>query len=390
MFRRRARAQRDDRFDEDDHVLAAELSDDIGDDDDYDDDYDDDEDDDGYDDDADHDQYGDDRSRRGGRPIVVLITFMIIAVGAFGLVGWFVYSIGYQHGLAANPPILTADPGPFKVEPDDPGGLQVPNTDSTTQEQLANAAPAPTSIITDVLPPPEVPIGTGPSAVFGTPEPLSQGGVSPEGAVASTDLALVPVDDDADTEALIAALRERTDETGQVPADPLPPTAPASQPQLVQQAEQPAPVVAAATPAPPPIESSAVAAVTAPTPAPPPTPEPVPTPVPTPVPGPEPAAAPAAETPAPAQPVAAASSGSFRIQLAAFRDREVVSTEWARLQGRYADELGGLTLIVEPTAPRADGFQFFRLQAGPMSRALANDRCGALRARGVECLVVER
>ncbi|GLQ20229.1 SPOR domain-containing protein [Algimonas porphyrae] len=92
----------------------------------------------------------------------------------------------YQPGVRdrADPPLITADNTPFKIVPDDPGGLQVPDQDKEVFDMMAGTEPS-RDIVT--LPQPETPVdrttitpettndGTDPVAV----EPLQPAETSP-------------------------------------------------------------------------------------------------------------------------------------------------------------------------------------------------------------------
>lgn len=54
-------------------------------------------------------------------------------------------------------PLIVADAGPFRVRPDDPGGLQVPNQDQLIYQRMAGA-PVRERRIEVLLPPPEPPL----------------------------------------------------------------------------------------------------------------------------------------------------------------------------------------------------------------------------------------
>ncbi|MEM7729978.1 MAG: SPOR domain-containing protein [Pseudomonadota bacterium] len=87
----------------------------------------------------------------------------------FGLLATFVF-IGikiYQPGVRdrADPPLITAENTPFKIVPDDPGGMQTPDQDKEVFDVMAGQQPS-TDIVT--LPPPETPVDR---PVVSTPDP---------------------------------------------------------------------------------------------------------------------------------------------------------------------------------------------------------------------------
>jgi cell division septation protein DedD len=61
----------------------------------------------------------------------------LVAAVAVGAGGWWAFQ---QMGGARNVPIVEADPRPFKVRPDDPGGMRVPNQGELILERPAGRA----------------------------------------------------------------------------------------------------------------------------------------------------------------------------------------------------------------------------------------------------------
>ncbi|MEQ8248333.1 MAG: SPOR domain-containing protein [Alphaproteobacteria bacterium] len=252
----------------------------------------------------------------------------VLMGGAF----WWGFEVGKQNALEQIPPVVRADPSPIKEAPTEPGGLQVPHQDKLVLQDVQddNGVGAPVTL----APAPEQP--APPPRIVETDAPAGR-------AVEATQLPPPPVIRD---EASTVAPR-------QLPA-----------------VSVPAPVVA---PPPPPPLPAAEAVPAAPRP---------------------PAAAPASaaqEAPQSATssvaPVPVA-SGSFRVQLAAYRSPEAAQNGWQALKTRYEDLLGAL----EPTVVRVDLGErgvFHRLQAGPYTDGgAAEAACTTLRARNQACIVV--
>jgi cell division septation protein DedD len=83
----------------------------------------------------------------------------------------------------------------------------------------------------------------------------------------------------------------------------------------------------------------------------------------------------------------AAASG-VRIQLVSMPSEEAAWSAWKQLSGKYASQLSGLTAMVEP-ADLGDKGTFYRVQTGPFQTvAAAQERCTAMKAAGLDCLVV--
>ncbi|MGX9962697.1 SPOR domain-containing protein [Roseomonas sp. F4] len=60
----------------------------------------------------------------------------MVAVAALGAGGW--WAVQRLSGGGGSVPVVEADPRPFKVRPDDPGGLRVPNQNALVLERPGN------------------------------------------------------------------------------------------------------------------------------------------------------------------------------------------------------------------------------------------------------------
>jgi hypothetical protein len=77
-----------------------------------------------------------------------------------------------------------------------------------------------------------------------------------------------------------------------------------------------------------------------------------------------------------------------RIQLVSMPSEEAAWAAWKQLSGKHASQLTGLTAVVEPADLGAKG-KFYRVQTGPFTTvAAAQERCSAMKAAGLDCLVV--
>lgn len=121
------------------------------------------------------------RSRRG----VVRIVVAAVAVVAFGVAVWYAYTLGARSGSPSDVPLVTAEPGPWKKRPEDPGGLKVANQDKTVFDRLEPELAEPKE--ERLLPPPEEPmerpppLPTGSQMQADTTSPASPDPASPEG-----------------------------------------------------------------------------------------------------------------------------------------------------------------------------------------------------------------
>lgn len=82
---------------------------------------------------------------------------LIVVVLAFGGVLYLAYNQGMREGIRNAPPLIEADGSPVKVVPDDPGGMEIPNTDKLIYDRL-NGNDADDAGIEHLLPRAEEPI----------------------------------------------------------------------------------------------------------------------------------------------------------------------------------------------------------------------------------------
>jgi hypothetical protein len=68
---------------------------------------------------------------------MLMVAGGLLAVGAVGAGGWWAWN---SFGAGRSVPLVEADPRPFKVRPDDPGGLRVPNQSELILERPAGRA----------------------------------------------------------------------------------------------------------------------------------------------------------------------------------------------------------------------------------------------------------
>lgn len=77
----------------------------------------------------------------GGRTLFVLLG-LLFAVLLFGGVLYLAYQQGMREGARNAPPVIEADGSPVKVAPDDPGGMEIPNTDKLIYDRMNGEDPA--------------------------------------------------------------------------------------------------------------------------------------------------------------------------------------------------------------------------------------------------------
>lgn len=101
----------------------------------------------------DDEYYGRDQAGGRGRTIALVAGVVVGAVIA-GAAAWTVFGPN-SDGTVGQIPLVVAEPEPYKVRPDDPGGLQVENQDKLVYERLDGASSEPGT--ENILPPPETP-----------------------------------------------------------------------------------------------------------------------------------------------------------------------------------------------------------------------------------------
>jgi hypothetical protein len=95
-----------------------------------------------------------------------------------------------------------------------------------------------------------------------------------------------------------------------------------------------------------------------------------------------------AKAPDAAAPASTAKPTGVRIQLVSMPSEAAAWDAWKRLSGKYSAQLTGLTAMVESADLGTKG-TFYRVQTGPFETvAAAQERCTAMKAAGLDCLVV--
>jgi hypothetical protein len=260
------------------------------------------------------------------------------------------YDAGHQRGSKEALPVVAADPAPTRVQPDSPGGLQIPHQDKLVYQRVSPAGVASPGQ-ERVLPAPEEPMAKP------APEPP------------------------APTLAARAPGPARTPETGRTSnavSAQLPPTPP---PAALTEKRPPigAPGAASAPAAPPVAQPPSVAGQPPPVAGQPP-----------PATAPRPAAPPAQVAAAPAIPAPPATAGGgFRVQLGSFKSETAASEGWRRVAERHKDVLAGQPMTVARADLGGDKGIVFRVQVGNFAtRDDAARLCDYLKERRQDCLIV--
>lgn len=343
------------------------------------------------------------QGRRFGKGAMTAAVLVAIGLGGVGAA-----ALWRGGGKAVGePPTIKADAGPAKVQPQNPGGTDIPDQNKQIYERGTTPKPADTRVVNReeqpidvqaaartaarvVLPgpssasAPSAPDANAPSgtaSMLGEPRKVRTVLIRPDGSIAGP----APANSAPAGGQIAAASPAATtpQSSAQTPAVPSIVRQQAPRPAVRDTAPEttasPAPV-AQARPVPPQPVTSAPLAINPPALNPPATPaRALPQRV---------AAAPAAPVPAsaPAAEAAPASgNGNFVVQLGAPGSEEEARSTFASLQRRYPDELGGQ----RPLIRKADvgGREVYRLRVGPLSSSEAGELCNKLKARGGQCFI---
>jgi cell division septation protein DedD len=258
---------------------------------------------------------------------------LVMAAFAGGLWGAYLAGTHYRGSsgeTGGDVPLIRADTSPFKLKPQNPGGMQIPDRDL-----LIYGAQQPQ--VEHLLPPPEQPMAR--PAPPPAPEPPAAPAAAAAGAAAVA------------TSSGAAALALAEAAPGSAP--------PAAAGSATAPAAASSPSQAATTPAP---DSDPIGERI------------------------EQLAA-AAASPAPT-PGSGAKPAGLRVQLGAVRSAGEARGEWERLRRNNADLLGKLSGVAV-RADLGDKGVYYRIQAGPVASPAAADHiCSELRQRRLPCIIV--
>ena len=272
---------------------------------------------------------------------------MWLLIGAVALAGvvWY-FSDQADNGSSAdtNVPLISAEDGPVKVRPDEPGGLDVPNRDKYVYKSLVDESAEPD--VEQLLPPPEEPV----ESIFESVETATDGAAEAQvAATGETEKLDIDTDDTPGLEEISSAETPSEIELKPEPAATPEPTDTAN----VEEAssELAAPAEPALT-----VEASAL---------------------------------PEAEPVKPTNSSSAAVADNFRVQFASARSEDGAESEWRKLQGRHSELLAGMNLRVV-RADLGDKGVWYRARIGPFSdRAGAGTLCDSLKKVVVDCFVAK-
>ncbi len=352
-----------------------------------------------------NDEFEEPQRRRFGKG--AMTAAVLIGVGLVGVAGAAVWR-GGGKSTDGQPRVIAAEPGPSRVQPQNPGGTVVPDQNKQIYERGAATQPGQSAVVNRDEQPVDVQaaVRNQPRVVFpgpGAAQPQGQGqeqasatpgSASPAGATAALGeprrVRTIAIRPDGTVIAPPTGTTPAASAPAPVVMPQVPPVAAAPAAGSQPSAAQPGGITRVQAPrpatAPTPVsEPAAPAAVAVSGPASPPrqmvaaapaTPAAQPQ---RPAPQPRPAPAPAAETPA------ATGGGGFAVQLAAPGSESEARSVFSSLQRRFPDELGGQRPLIRRA--EVNGREVYRLRVGPMSREGAADLCTRLKAKGGQCFL---
>ena len=297
----------------------------------------------------------DDEDVEGSRlPLLIVLALLVLAM--FAGVVWLAYSQGVARGRTETP-VIAAASGPARVAPQNPGGARQPYQGFKIYEQ---PAPPDDDTAASQLPA-QSPAAAPPAAAAAPPVKLAAAEPKPAAPVpapakveaAPAKPAPAPVTKPAPAP-IVAAKPVVTAEAASKPA-----SAPAAKPTVAAEKPQPAPLMIGPATAPPRALGTAA-----------------------------PAPKPVAATPAP-KPVAAtpAASGSYVLQIGAYKSQADADTAWKTYKAKHAALLSGYNSDVQQ-ADLGDKGTWYRLRiAGFADKDIASALCDRLKADGGGCFL---
>ncbi|KAA2235361.1 SPOR domain-containing protein [Salinarimonas soli] len=358
------------------------------------------------------------RSRKG-----LLAVAAVLGVAALGVTSALVMGVGRPGGFGGEPPLIKAQVGPLKVQPENPGGVEFPNQNKQIYER---AAAEKTKVVNREEQPLDVAQATR-QLQRPAPAPAPQGvdsqamrqamqaaaGLVPPAPASAASSA--PQPNAAGMPSLGEPRRVRTVSVrpdgsivtadGAAAAAPMPPMRPTSMPQA-QPPSAPPTRVASAAPVPTPMPTTTASTPTPParqaapatTPATPPAPvrtasiEPARPAAPAtkeqqrlanlPV---APAPAPAADDDAPA--ARPTSGGGFVVQLGVSSSESQARDAFNQFRSKYGAALSGTSPGI--VKAEVNGNTIYRVRTAPMDRGDANEACSKIKASGGSCFVAK-
>lgn len=270
---------------------------------------------------------------------------LVALVAAFSGFVYLAYMQGVRNGSAGAPPVVTAQAGPYKEQPADPGGRTFADADKLIFDRVEGKSPgvagaksAPTAEAPAELPPAK------------EQDRIVDGA---SGALVVADVAPSPAKPQQRPSGISSGIERSNAQGGPVSSSTV------QSPTKVADAAPPDPAAAAKAEPRGDIESKIASIETAKKPA------------------------PVNAAPSPAR------DGAYVIQIASYRDKPSAEGAYTKLIEKHADLVSSLSPDYQSAQVAGKG-TYFRLRIGPFeSQADASAVCKALKARGQDCLVVK-
>ena len=304
------------------------------------------------------------RSRKGPVAIAAVLGALVLGGG-----GAYMAS-GSPSITGGEPPLIKADNEPTKVQPQNPGGVEIPNQNKQIYER-ANQNGA-----TKVVNREEQPVDVQQAVRMNGNAVADATG----GTVGASGKPQQTASLNLGEPKKVRTITIRPDGTTAREAPAPQPAAPAAMTLPPQAQAAPVQVASAQVPAaqPRPVASTPVAAPTAPAPKPiPAAATPTSTPAPQQVASVQPAAPAAAET---------TPTGGFAVQLGTAGTEAAAQSVFASFQRKYSD-LGGQPSMIRKA--EVNGSTVYRVRVGPMSKEEASSLCSKLQGQGGQCFVAK-
>ncbi|WP_230532012.1 SPOR domain-containing protein [Microvirga roseola] len=317
------------------------------------------------------------RSRRGLVAIGAVLGFAAIGAG-----GYYALTDGPSTAASGEPPLVKASNEPVKVQPQNPGGVEIPNQNKQIYERAGNTE-------TKVVNREEQPVDVKQAVrLNGGAVGDAMGGAAPQQPANGLNLG-------EPRKVRTVTIRPDGTVVGAEPANPGPAPAAAPLPTMtLPEAAQPA-QAASATPSAAPVQPAPaapkpVASTPAAVPA---TPAPVPAPSPaTPASGSSPQQVASAQ-PVPLSPPAASAAtpatvatGDYAVQLGIANSESRAEATLAQLRQKYSELESQPPLVMKA---EVNGNTLYRIRVGPMSREEASSLCSTLQGQGAQCFVAK-
>ena len=300
----------------------------------------------------------DDEDVEGSRlPLLIVLALLVLAM--FAGVVWLAYTQGVARGRTETP-VLTAQNGPARIAPQNPGGAEQPYKGFKIYEQPAppdDNVDTATTTAAPAAPVPAAPVAAAPKPVALAPPPAPVVPPKPVAVAVPKPVAAAPK-----PAPVVVAPKPQAKVAAVVPAKVVPPVAAAKPTPAPSVVKKELPPVAAATP----VAAAPVGPATA-------------------------APRSLALVPAKPAPVAAAApvpaSGGAILQIGAYKSQAEADTAWKTYKSKHAALLAGATQDVQQ-ADLGDKGTWYRLRiVGFPSKDVASAMCDRLKADGGGCFL---